>query len=107
MKKIHLLFSGIILVFSLANGSCIFKGKRHPASAGDIHLRGAINQHSNLPFDSNLVITFYLSYPALNKYEKEVVGVYRQHHFNHIWYDERGVVEFGQTLYNKVNDLNT
>ncbi|MEI6172806.1 MAG: L,D-transpeptidase family protein [Bacteroidota bacterium] len=106
MRKTHQLFSVVILVFVLANGSCLFKGKRPPATGGN-QLRGAINQHSKLPFDSNLVVTFYYSYPALNKYQKDVAGVYRQHHYNRIWYDARGVVEFGQTLYGKVSELST
>jgi len=71
----------------------------------DIHLHGAINQHSHMPFDSNLVISFYRNYPALNKYEKDVMEVYRQHRFNFIWHDEHGIVEFGQTLYGKVKAL--
>jgi len=106
MRKIHILFPVFILVLAIGVGSCNFKGKRSRATGGD-HLRGAINQHSNLPFDSNLVVTFYQSYPALNKYQKDVAGVYRQHHYNRIWYDARGVVEFGQTLYGKVNELST
>ncbi|MCK9220621.1 MAG: L,D-transpeptidase family protein [Bacteroidales bacterium] len=105
MTKIPLSFFGVILVLTLALEACSSKEKKNAKTAGDNHLRGAINQHSNLPFDSNLLITFYQSYPALNKYRKNVMGVYRQHHYNHIWYDKRGVVEFGQTLYNKVNGL--
>ncbi|MCK9203990.1 MAG: L,D-transpeptidase family protein [Bacteroidales bacterium] len=105
MKKTHLLFCSIILIVFIANGSCISKDKKHQAKNGDLHLSGAINQHSNLPFDSNLLITFYRSYPALNKYQKDVVEVYRQHHYNYIWYDKGGVVEFGQTLFNKVTEL--
>ncbi|MEI7981802.1 MAG: L,D-transpeptidase family protein, partial [Bacteroidota bacterium] len=107
MKKLHLLFSLILLVFCIAGGSCILKGKKPSAKTGDIHLNGAINQHSNQPFDSNLLITFYLTFPDLGKYRKDVTEVYRQHHFNHIWYDARGIVEFGQTLYGKVIGLNT
>lgn len=106
MNKIRLLFSFFLLLFFLVNGSCTSKKNRHRANAGDFLLRNAINQHSNLPFDSNMVIAFYHSYPALKKYQKDVTEVYRQHHFTHIWFDKRGVVEFGQTLYCKVNELN-
>ncbi len=94
---------GILLVF--AGGSCKYTQKNNLASVGDSHLHGAINQHSNMPFDSNLLVAFYDNYPALDKYEKDVLGVYRQHKFHHIWYDERGIVEFGQALYGKVKEL--
>lgn len=105
MKKTHLFFAGIILFLALANGGCISNERRNAAKAMALHLRGAINQHSDRPFDSNLLTRFYRLYPALYKYQKDVAEVYRQHHFNQIWYDKRGVVEFGQILYNKVNEL--
>ena len=68
-------------------------------------LRGGLNHHSNLPFDSNLVTAFYNAYPELKKYRQDVSEVYRQHTYTQIWFDKQGVVEFGQTLYGKVRDL--
>jgi murein L,D-transpeptidase YcbB/YkuD len=108
MKKTHLLLflSGILLVLLLASGSCRFREQKHLTSAADLHLRGAINQQSNLPFDSNLLFTFYRSFPQLVKYQNNVAMIYRQHHYNHLWYDGKGIIEFGQTLYTKVSELN-
>lgn len=105
MKRFFLLlFTTCILIFYAGSSCKVFKKKKvKPGS--DIYLHGAINQHSNLPFDSNLLMTFYRSFPELNKYEPEVKEVYRQHRFNYIWYDKHGVVEFGQTLYSKVKEL--
>ena len=105
MRKSYLLFINMTMVFLIVNSSCKFNGNKHHGTSADLLLRGSVNHRSNLPFDSNLVIAFYHSYPELNKYQKNVVMVYRQHRFNQIWYDGRGVVEFGQSLYNKVNDL--
>lgn len=106
MKKIYFLFSCIVLLLAIFNGSCMPKEKKHAAIARDIHLSGIINHHSNMPFDSNLMITFYRSHPDLTIYRKDVEAVYMQHHYNLIWFDKRGVVEFGQTLCSKVNELN-
>ena len=104
MRSINIQLIAIICILSLGAGSCKLNENRRPGKIPD-DLRGAVNHQSNLPFDSNLVESFYKSYPELDKYRQNVVLVYRQHHFNEIWYDGRGVVEFGQTLYNKVNDL--
>ncbi|MCX6269124.1 MAG: L,D-transpeptidase family protein [Bacteroidetes bacterium] len=104
MRKFTLPFIVVVALISLANGSCQLKNARtRKTSDGLLHV--AINQKSNIAFDSNLLNTFYQSYPGLARYEKEVVAVYREHHFKHIWFDEKGVVEFGQTLFNKVNEL--
>ncbi|MEI6569621.1 MAG: L,D-transpeptidase, partial [Verrucomicrobiota bacterium] len=104
MRKFSLFFTIIALLLSIANGSCQLKNRQARKSA-DGQLHGAINLKSNIPFDSSLVTVFYQSYPLLSKYKKDVFTVYREHHFHHIWFDEKGVVEFGQTLYNKANDL--
>ncbi len=101
------LFSPIILimiVFALTNGSCDFNGKKKGGKIGD-GLRGIFNQKRNLPFDSTLVLSFYLSYPELIKYKDEVVDVYRQHDYTQIWHDEDGMVEFGYTLLSRVNNM--
>jgi murein L,D-transpeptidase YcbB/YkuD len=89
----------------LAGGSCNFRKNRQAAKVPN-ELRGAVNHRKNMPFDSNLLVSFYQTYPSLNKYQQEVSEVYRQHTFTHIWYDDHGVVEFGNTLFNKVKELN-
>jgi L,D-transpeptidase YcbB len=102
IKFIHIALS-IVLLFAAA--SCNFNSSRKTGNHSDKDLRGAINQQSNLPFDSSEVAIFFHAYPQLNKYQPDVLTVYRQHRFNQIWYDGKGVVEFGQTLYNKVKEL--
>jgi murein L,D-transpeptidase YcbB/YkuD len=94
---------GTVIVLSAS--SCKQGLRRNRAQGADLHLHGAINRHSNMPFDSNLLITFYRDYPELSKYEKDVKTVYREHKFNHIWYDNKGIVEFGQSLYSMVVEL--
>jgi murein L,D-transpeptidase YcbB/YkuD len=106
MRKLYLPFITVVILLALAGGSCkSYRNKhhiKHPAN----FLWGAVNHKSHMPFDSNLVITFYRSYPALNKYKEDLREVYRLHKYTQIWYDEHGVVEFGQTLYNKFRELN-
>lgn len=105
MKNWLLPFLAFLLILSISGGSCKSKGKRE-RSAKDLHLKGAINLNSSLPFDSNFLNTFYRVFPELTRYKTEVVQVYRAHKYQYIWYDRSGVVEFGHSLYNKVLDLN-
>ncbi len=97
----------ILIALLLVGMSCKSGKKGRSGNHGDSHLRGVVNHRSNLPFDSNLVAVFYHTYPGLGKYRKEVALVYRQHHFNQIWYDGKGLVEFSQTLCSKVRELTT
>ncbi len=105
VRTIYTVFIAIGFCLVLAGNSCMSHSKRKSVKGSEIQLHGAINQHSHMPFDSNLLNTFYRNYPKLDKYEDEVLMVYRQHRFNQIWFDKHGVVEFGQTLYGKVKDL--
>ena len=93
----------VILVISLAGGSC--SGRKLNSKRHEAPVHGALNHHSNLPFDSNQVPAFYRAYPNLAKYRENVSEVYRKHRFTCIWYDTNGVVEFGQTLFGKVGEL--
>lgn len=68
-------------------------------------LRGALNRHSNLPFDSNEVAPFFKKYPTLATYSDEIGEVYRKNGYTHLWFDSAGIVEFGPTLLAKVNEL--
>jgi L,D-transpeptidase YcbB len=105
MKILNLTLSTAIIILMLAGVSCKLNKKAKSGSKADVLLRGTLNHRSNLPFDSNLMITFYMNYPELDKYRKDVNEVYRQHRFNEIWYDGKGIIEFGQTLYSKVKAL--
>ncbi len=106
MRKFNFFTVSLIIVILLAGESCSLKRKKSAGMMQDSHLRGAVNHHSNLPFDSNLLFTFYRTYPELDKYREDVTDVYRHHKFNEIWYDQRGIVEFGYTLFSKVKELN-
>lgn len=104
MRKSILPYILFVLVLALANGSCNSKGKKRDGNLRNL-LSGIFNQRNDLPFDSTLVVTFYKTYPELSKYKNEVVDVYRQHKYSHIWFDKQGLVEFGYTLFSKVRDM--
>ncbi|MFZ4521037.1 MAG: L,D-transpeptidase family protein [Bacteroidales bacterium] len=105
MRNFNTILSNILILIMLAGGSCQFGSGRKSGKPAENRLHGAVNHQSNLPFDSALLTNFFRSYPELKKYQEEVATVYRQHRFNQIWYDGQGVVEFGQTLFNKVAEI--
>lgn len=107
MRKIHLILTSIALLFSV----CVISCNRKVAAPDTIslapHLQGTINQRSNIPFDSSKVMLFFQAFPELKRFETDVVTIYSQHKYNHIWFDTEGVVEFGNSLYSKVKNLKT
>jgi L,D-transpeptidase YcbB len=104
MRKIIRLYILLMIVIALTNTSCEFNDKKKKDKTTDA-LQGIFNQRRDLPFDSTLVPSFYNSYPELKKYKDDVVDVYRQHDYTHIWYDEYGMVEFGYTLMSRVSNM--
>lgn len=103
MDKRYLIFwiAGLF-IFTI---SCQQKHTKKQQAELDVHLQGKINKHSQIPFDSSALAVFFRSYPELENYENQVTGIYRKYNFNHLWFDENGVVEFGNSLYSKFREL--
>lgn len=49
--------------------------------------------------------SFFIKYPKLKKYQKEVEDLYKKKEYNLIWHDDKNISEFGALLYHKVNLL--
>lgn len=93
MRKFTFIFAVIAMLFSVVSESCRPRGDR------------AENTTVNTPFDSALIAPFFESYPVLKKYEKELRTIYRNYNFTYIWVDEKGITEYGNSLFSKSNDL--
>ncbi len=65
------------------------------------HKRTATVYDFSIPFDSLLVAQFLHSYPAIAKYQVDLVSFYRKNGFHYIWLDQEGIVEYGHSLYSK------
>lgn len=105
MKKFIFPFAIILFGFSFANVSCN-KKENTTTSTKELAIQGAVNQEQSIPFDSTAVAGFYKTFPDLAKYQKEVTNLYAKRNFHFIWFDDKGMVEFSHTLYNKSNELN-
>ena len=93
MRKLILFSLAIAIMIPLIFQSCKPKGNSSNNSVSDI------------PLDSALIAPFFKTYPTLKKYEKDLVEIYRNYNFNYIWFDEKGIVEYANSLYSKVLDI--
>ena len=93
MRKLVFFSISIVLLISLVLQSCSDKKIAPAPSVSDI------------PLDSSLVDPFFKSYPQLTKYKKELTSIYRNYDFHFIWFDEEGIVTYGNSLYEKVQGI--
>jgi len=54
-----------------------------------------------IPIDSVSITNFYNTYPKLKIYKTQVFELYEKQQFTSIWYDKKGLIEFGNTLFSK------
>ncbi|WP_291098748.1 MULTISPECIES: L,D-transpeptidase family protein [unclassified Flavobacterium] len=96
-------FFGCFLLLAL---SCQLKSKE-PETATNVQtpIRVHIQEFIPATFDSTLIAPFFLKYSKLNYLKNEVVQLYRERHYQYLWYDRKGLNEFANLLYDKVNNL--
>nr|WP_198999977.1 L,D-transpeptidase family protein [Flavobacterium sp. ASV13] len=58
-----------------------------------------------ISIDSSGISAFYQTYPKLIKFQAEVLALYKKNKSTQLWLDNKGVVEFGNTLFNKYKGL--
>ncbi len=105
MSPLNTRYIFALIAILLLAGSC---NERKPAFLQQLiapDLRGNVNEFSNQPFDSTCINSFYLKFPRLEKYKSEVSRIYRRYHFQRIWFDQNGIIEFGNSLFSKVINI--
>lgn len=63
------------------------------------------DEKSVIPIDKVILKVFFEKYPDLKKHESDVITLYKNRNYNSIWYDKKGLIEFADVLYSKVNSL--
>ncbi|WP_417940050.1 L,D-transpeptidase family protein [Flavobacterium sp. RS13.1] len=97
--KIWYSFTVIILV-SIAV-SCNSKGDKKQ----DQKEEKVVIPELKLSIDSLAIARFYETYPKLKNFQDKVAVLYIKKQSTQLWLDNKGVVEFGNTLYNKYKGL--
>ena len=96
MKKLFLSILLILFTLLLTLVSCKKKNENTVANKENVNATF---------FDSTQVEFFFDKHPKLKKYQPEVESLYRKHQFHYVWFDKNGINEFGNLLYNKINNL--
>ena len=103
MKRVHFVFT-LILSCALLTVSC----KKKPDADGDTISKNEVHNHEEdmiLPMDSTQIDPFFAKYPKFKEYSKEVHELYKKHDYHYIWHDKKGLLDFAEVLYNRVNQF--
>ncbi len=107
MKKPIFLFlvTGIILLL------CIVSCKKNKtiyakSTEGIEEIEEDFESLLSVPFDSTLIAPFFEQHPKLKKFQNDVLALYQKQHYHFLWFDENGINEIGNLLYNKISNLN-
>lgn len=60
---------------------------------------------SIIALDSTAVTPFFSEYPDLKIYKEDYDEIYNHYDHHYIWFNEKGIVEFGESLYNRATLL--
>lgn len=101
----RILLISLLAFLAFFDRSCQLKKPIAEKKAIPEHLQGTVNQKSNTPFDSAEIAPFFATYPELVSYRQAAETIYQKYHFRSIWFDENGVIEFGNSLYSHVKEL--
>ncbi|RYJ40681.1 L,D-transpeptidase YcbB [Flavobacterium anhuiense] len=58
-----------------------------------------------LTIDSIRIAKFYENYPKLDKFKNDVTALYQKNKSTQLWQDNKGIVEFANTLFNQYKNL--
>jgi hypothetical protein len=98
MKILYPLVAFVILLSAV---SCNKKsGKKEDSKTAE-----KVIPELKINIDSSKIATFYQAYPKLVKFQNEVLALYKKNNSTQLWLDNKGVVEYGNTLFNKYKGL--
>ncbi len=95
MRKVNL---AIALIFGLilTTVSC----KKDKTADAEVHAHDG----ADIPLDAAGFDPFFAKFPQYKEFEKDIRELYQKHN-HYIWHEKRGLIEFAEVLYNRVNQL--
>ncbi len=102
MRNFFILLGVIVFGFS-ANVSCKNNSENKKGKLLNTAPKDYI--YTEILFDSTLVKDFFVKHPKLIPFQSDVEALYQKHQYHYIWYDNKGINELGDLLYNKINNL--
>jgi murein L,D-transpeptidase YcbB/YkuD len=58
-----------------------------------------------IAFEPAQIDAFLSKHPEFSNYKPQFDELYQKHHFNYVWYDKDGRVDFAEVLYNRMNQM--
>lgn len=58
-----------------------------------------------IAFDSTKVDAFLTKFPEFKNFKPQFTELYRKHHYQYIWYDKDGRIDFAEVLFNRASQI--
>lgn len=112
LKKITFIFIGIfflIAIFTNCNNS-----NKTPTTINDtvpkieikeIGIKGSFSIQTKITFDSTFIKIFLDSFPTFKVFEKDITNFYKKRKYAYAWYDENGMIEPANNLFNRIENI--
>lgn len=114
IKPVYLLFIFAVVVF--VTGCQSNDGQNKPAAVKTDTIGPASNQDASIPgsfstqtvlkFDSAAIKLFLDSFPKFAAFKEDLYQFYRNRKFAYAWYDQNGLIEPANNLYNRILNIN-
>lgn len=72
----------------------------------DPSLPGSFSTQTSLKFDSGAIKKFLDSFSTFKAFEKDIDSFYQKRKYAYAWYDENGLIEPANNLYNRILNIN-
>lgn len=74
-------------------------------SNNDRSIPGSFSTQTEIRFDSSQVKPFLVSFPKFKVFEKDIYAFYKNRKFAYAWFDEKGMIEPANNLYNRIQNI--
>jgi murein L,D-transpeptidase YcbB/YkuD len=71
----------------------------------EIGIKGSFSGQTKITFDSAIIKTFLDSFPKFKTFEKDISSFYKNRHYAYAWYDDKGMIEPANNLYNRIQNI--
>jgi len=71
-------------------------------SPAEMGIPGSFSAQTKLTFDSLLIQSFLDSFPLFDKFGTDIRGFYRGRNYAYAWFDEKGMIEHANNLFNRI-----
>ncbi len=75
------------------------------ATAKEMGIPGSFSAQTKIKFDSAIIKSFLDSFPKFKAFQKDIVGFYKGRNYAYAWYDDKGMIEPANNLYNRILNI--